>query len=68
MKSSRGSRNNVFLSKIFVEISVVQFQVETETGVYSSSTLVGVSSCTYFFCCSMCWPALVLIATLGLGS
>ena len=68
MKSARGSPNNVFLSKIVVVISVVQFQVETATGVYCSSTLVGVSSCTYCFCCSICWPALIPIAILGLGT
>ena len=36
----------LFLSKIVVEISVVQIQVETERDVYSSSTLIGVSAYT----------------------
>ena len=44
-------------------------QVETERDVYSSSTLIGVSACTCFFCCSVCWPASTMpTATLGLGT
>ena len=61
--------NNGFLSKIVVEISVVQIQVEAERDVYSSSTLIGVSACICFFCCSDYWPASTMpTATPGLGT
>ena len=61
--------SNVFLSEVVVEIIVVQVQVETARGVYSSSTLIGVSACTGLFCCSDCWPASTMpIATLGPGT
>ena len=61
--------NNVFLSKIVVEISVVQIQVETERDVYSSSTLIGVSACTCFLLLLCLWPASEMpTAMLGLGT
>ena len=41
--------NNVLLAKIAMEISVVQIQVETERGVYSSSIVICLSARTCLF-------------------